>query len=94
MNSTLPSAAKYKVNAGRHGQEGAMQDGTRDIQAPAPTIRRLPAGWFRPRREEWLMLAFVVVGIVICLVTSGEIDLFSVGHSQFKGPVCAASNST
>ena len=55
-----------------------MQEGTRDIQAPAQTVRRLPAGWFRPRREEWLMLGFVVVGIAICLATAGEIDLFSV----------------
>lgn len=58
-----------------------MQEGTRDIQGPAPTIRRLPAGWFRPRREEWLILAFAVVGIAICLATSGEIDLFSVWWS-------------
>lgn len=55
-----------------------MQQGKRHIQSPARGIYRLPAGWFRPRREEWLMLAFVIVGIVICLATSGEIDLFSV----------------
>ena len=61
-----------------------MQEGTRDIQAPAPTVRRLPAGWFRPRREEWLMLGFVVVGIAICLATAGEIDLFSVWWSYIS----------
>ncbi len=55
-----------------------MHEGKREIQAPAPRIHRLPVGWFRPRREEWLMLAFVSVGILICLATSGEIDLFEV----------------
>ena len=58
-----------------------MQEGTGDIQAPAPAIRRLPARWFRPRHEEWLILAFAVVGIAICLATDGSIDLFSVWWS-------------
>jgi len=55
-----------------------MQEGKRDIHSPASEVHRLPMGWARPRREEWLMLGFLVVGVLICLATSAEVDLFSV----------------
>jgi hypothetical protein len=55
-----------------------MYDSMTDKQSSAPAIHGLPSGWFRPRREEWALLALVGLGVVICFATSGEVDLFSV----------------